>query len=136
MTFTYRLSDIESTASQILKYVKSKNILFSGEMGSGKTTLIKELVKQSGSKDRVSSPTFSLVNEYEGITNSVYHFDFYRIEDELEAYDMGFEEYLDSSHQVFIEWPEKIPNLWPQHYSLLEFAADDEQTRTIVLTEF
>ncbi|AFU70453.1 ATPase YjeE, predicted to have essential role in cell wall biosynthesis [Psychroflexus torquis ATCC 700755] len=136
MTFTYRLSDIESTASQILKYVKSKNILFSGEMGSGKTTLIKELVKQSGSKDRVSSPTYSLVNEYEGITNSVYHFDFYRIEDELEAYDMGFEEYLDSSHQVFIEWPEKIPNLWPQHYSLLEFTAEDEQTRTIVLTEF
>ncbi len=136
MTFTYRLSDIESTASQILKYVKSKNILFSGEMGSGKTTLIKELVKQSGSKDRVSSPTFSLVNEYEGITNSVYHFDFYRIEDELEAYDMGFEEYLDSSHQVFIEWPEKIPNLWPQHFSLLELTAEDEQTRTIVLTEF
>ncbi len=136
MNFTYRLSDIESTASQILKYIKSKNVLFSGEMGSGKTTLIKELVKQSGSKDRVSSPTYSLVNEYEGITNSVYHFDFYRIEDELEAYDMGFEEYLDSSNQVFIEWPEKIPNLWPQHYSLLEFTAKDEQTRTIVLTEF
>ena len=136
MNFTYRLSDIESTASQILKYIKSKNVLFSGEMGSGKTTLIKELVKQSGSKDRVSSPTYSLVNEYEGITNSVYHFDFYRIEDELEAYDMGFEEYLDSSNQVFIEWPEKIPNLWPQHYSLLEFTAEDEQTRTIVLTEF
>jgi len=57
MTFTYRLSDIENTASQILKHVKSKNILFSGEMGSGKTTLIKELVKQLGSKDRVSSPT-------------------------------------------------------------------------------
>lgn len=136
MNFTYRLSDIESTASQILKCVKSKNVLFSGEMGSGKTTLIKELVKQSGSKDRVSSPTYSLVNEYEGITNSVYHFDFYRIEDELEAYDMGFEEYLDSSNQVFIEWPEKIPNLWPKHYSLLEFTAEDEQTRTIVLTEF
>jgi tRNA threonylcarbamoyladenosine biosynthesis protein TsaE len=136
MTFTYRLSDIEPTASQILKYVESKNILFSGEMGSGKTTLIKELVKQLGSKDRVSSPTFSLVNEYEGKTNSVYHFDFYRIEDEQEAYDMGFEEYLDSSHQVFIEWPEKIPNLWPQHYSLLKFTAKDEQTRTIVLTEF
>ena len=136
MNFTYRLSDIESTASQILKYIKSKNVLFSGEMGSGKTTLIKELVKQSGSKDRVSSPTYSLVNEYEGITNSVYHFDFYRIEDELEAYDMGFEEYLDSSNQVFIEWPEKIPNLWPQHYGLLEFTAKDEQTRTIVLTEF
>jgi tRNA threonylcarbamoyladenosine biosynthesis protein TsaE len=136
MNFTYRLSDIESTASQILKYIKSKNVLFSGEMGSGKTTLIKELVKQSGSKDRVSSPTYSLVNEYQGITNSVYHFDFYRIEDELEAYDMGFEEYLDSSNQVFIEWPEKIPNLWPQHYSLLEFTAKDEQTRTIVLTEF
>ena len=94
MTFTYLLSDIEPTASQILKYVESKNILFSGEMGSGKTTLIKELVKQLGSKDRVSSPTFSLVNEYEGITNSVYHFDFYRIEDEQEAYDMGFENIL------------------------------------------
>jgi tRNA threonylcarbamoyladenosine biosynthesis protein TsaE len=136
MTFTYRLSDIENTASQILKHVKSKNILFSGEMGSGKTTLIKELVKQLGSKDRVSSPTFSLVNEYQGISNSVYHFDFYRIENEIEAFDMGFEEYLDSSHHVFIEWPEKIENLWPQRYSLLEFKAEDEQIRTIVLTEF
>jgi len=80
---------------------------------------------------------FSLVNEYEGISYfclSILYF--YRIENEIEAFDMGFEEYLDSSHHVFIEWPEKIENLWPQRYSLLEFKAEDEQIRTIVLTEF
>ena len=78
-------------------------------MGAGKTTLIKELAKELGVKSTSSSPTFSLVNEYETHTNDVlYHFDLYRINDELEAYDMGIDEYFYSDKWCFIEWPEKF----------------------------
>ena len=133
---TYTLNDLESMAQYILKNSTSKNILFSGEMGVGKTTLIKEMVKQLGSHDRVSSPTFSLVNEYKGNPRSIYHFDFYRIDDESEAYDMGFEEYLESDYMVFIEWPEKIQNLWPTHYSLLEFSVLGDEKRLLKLSEY
>ena len=84
-------------------------------MGAGKTTLIKALVSELGSLDTVSSPTFGLVNEYHDGNGTVlaYHFDFYRLEDELEAMDMGLEDYLNSDAWIFMEWPEKIPNLIP-----------------------
>jgi len=85
-------------------------------MGVGKTTFIKALVKTLGVKDTVSSPTFSLVNEYRTNENkSVFHFDFYRINDEVEALDMGIEEYFDTDAYCFVEWPEKIINLLPLH---------------------
>lgn len=136
MKLNYTLEDLERIAPEILEQAKSKTILFSGQMGAGKTTLIKELVKTLGSHDQVSSPTFSLVNEYEGEDAAIYHFDFYRIEDETEAYDMGFEDYLDDEHYVFIEWPEKISNLWPEHYSFIELKVDEDQSRSLTLTEF
>lgn len=136
MRLHYKLEDLETVASEVLANANSKYILFSGEMGAGKTTLIKELVKQLGSKNKVSSPTFSLVNEYEGEKNDIYHFDFYRIEDESEAYDMGFEDYLDDLHFVFIEWPEKISNLWPEHYSFIKLEMDEHLSRKLTLTEF
>lgn len=136
MKLNYTLADIENVATTVLKCTKSKYFLFSGEMGSGKTTLIKELSKQLGSHDKVSSPTFSLVNEYEGDSENIYHFDFYRIEDEAEAFDMGFEDYLNDSHYVFIEWPEKISNLWPMHYSYIQLKVKENNSRTLTLTEF
>ncbi|MBZ9786550.1 tRNA (adenosine(37)-N6)-threonylcarbamoyltransferase complex ATPase subunit type 1 TsaE [Psychroflexus sp. CAK57W] len=136
MKLNYKLENLERIASEILEQAKSKYILFSGEMGSGKTTLIKELVKKLGSHHQVSSPTFSLVNEYEGENSVIYHFDFYRIEDETEAYDMGFEDYLDDSHYVFIEWPEKISNLWPEHYSHIKLEVNENQSRSLTLNEF
>ena len=81
-------------------------------MGVGKTTLIKALSLHLGVTDIVSSPTFSIVNEYQSDKHGkVYHFDFYRIDDEKEAYDIGYEEYFFSDAYCFIEWPEKIPNL-------------------------
>jgi tRNA threonylcarbamoyladenosine biosynthesis protein TsaE len=83
-------------------------------MGAGKTTLIKELVKELGVKDNSSSPTFSLVNEYQTFEGEmVYHFDLYRLNSEEEGYDMGLDEYFYSDNWCFIEWPEKTPNLIP-----------------------
>ena len=107
------IDDIDKVAKDILeKNLSYRKFALYGEMGVGKTTLIKALSLQLGVKDVVSSPTFSIVNEYsidEG--NKIYHFDFFRIEDESEAYDIGYEEYFFSSAYCFVEWPEKIANL-------------------------
>lgn len=92
----------------------SKVFLFYGDMGAGKTTFIKSICAALGVEDTVSSPTFSIVNEYQSASGSVYHFDFYRLKNEQEAFDMGYEEYLYSGHYCLIEWPERIPNLLPE----------------------
>ncbi|HAC23729.1 MAG TPA: tRNA (adenosine(37)-N6)-threonylcarbamoyltransferase complex ATPase subunit type 1 TsaE [Cytophagales bacterium] len=97
--------------------------LVQGEMGAGKTTLIKSLGEVLGVKQRVNSPTFSLVNEYTTASGSrVYHFDFYRLKKEEEAYDMGAEEYFDSGSLCLIEWPERVPTLIPQRYFKVRLA--------------
>ncbi len=103
MEVTYLLSEIEAVASELLEKSKNRTILFYGEMGAGKTTLIKALLETLGALDTGTSPTFSLVNVYETKNGTVNHFDFYRIKDESEAWDMGFEEYLDSGNWNFIE---------------------------------
>ena len=107
------LEQIPEIAKEILKYSSPhKKFVLYAEMGIGKTTLIKELSLQLGVTDVVSSPTFSMVNEYVSSSNGkIYHFDFYRLEDEKEAFDMGYEEYFSGDDYCFIEWPEKIPNL-------------------------
>ena len=111
--FAENLEQLNSIAKQILDYTSThKKFAFYGEMGVGKTTLIKALSLHLGVNDIVSSPTFSIVNEYQAYGNTkIYHFDFYRIDDEKEAYDIGYEEYFFSDAYCFIEWPEKIPNL-------------------------
>ena len=132
MIRTYQLSDLSVVADQILYTAASKILLFYGEMGSGKTTLIKELAKQLGVEDVTSSPTFSLVNEYHSKNGEiVYHFDFYRIEDEEEAYDMGIEEYFDSGAWCFIEWPENVENLLPLESVVIKLTINPDNTRTI-----
>lgn len=134
MKITYKLDEVSEVAQKIIEVSKSKNLLFFGEMGTGKTTLIKSIVKTLGSDDIVSSPTFALVNEYNAGENYIYHFDFYRIENEEEAYDIGFEEYLDSNKWIMIEWPEMISSLWPENYTKIEIEAQNENNRKLILT--
>ena len=115
MEKTFSISEIDRIAKEILDLVDSKIILFFGTMGAGKTTLIRAILKHLGYKDDVSSPTFALVNEYDLENDVVYHFDFYRIKDAMEAYDIGIEDYLYSGHWCLIEWPEKVLDLLPEN---------------------
>ncbi len=117
MEIEFSLADIDRVARQIHRELKHPVTVFNGEMGAGKTTLIKALCKSLGIADAISSPTFSLVNEYRDPGGrAVYHFDMYRLKAETEALDMGIEEYLHSGSLCFIEWAEKIPNLLPREY--------------------
>ena len=128
------LKDLEAVATYILQTADTKTLLFYGDMGVGKTTLIKELAKQLGSIDQSSSPTFSLVNEYRTNENEpLYHFDFYRINDETEALDMGVEEYLYSDHWCFIEWPEKVKNLLPLNAVAIHLTKNSDGSRSITI---
>jgi len=123
-------------ASEIISSAKNKTLLFYGQMGVGKTTLIKELCKSLGVLDNISSPTFSLVNEYQTANNDkVYHFDFYRIEDEEEAFDIGIEDYFDSKNWCFIEWPENIENLLPLDAVEIHLSLLDDEQRNIQLKQ-
>ncbi|CAM1333121.1 tRNA (adenosine(37)-N6)-threonylcarbamoyltransferase complex ATPase subunit type 1 TsaE [Tenacibaculum aestuariivivum] len=114
MNINYSLKELPKIADKIIKNTKHKVLLFHGNMGVGKTTLIKEICKSLGIQDIVHSPTFSIVNEYRTKNNDIiYHFDFYRIENEEEAYDIGIEDYLYSNNWCLIEWPENVKNLLP-----------------------
>lgn len=120
MNIVFSLDQIQEAAEQIIAQKPKKIILFNGEMGVGKTTLIKQLCKSLGVEDATSSPTFSLVNEYYTSDNKiVYHFDFYRLNKETEALDMGVDDYLYSGNWCFIEWSEKIINLIPDEHSVV-----------------
>ena len=103
-------------------------IAFYGAMGAGKTTFIRALCEELGVKEPVTSPTFAIVNEYEG---PIYHFDFYRIKRLEEAYDMGFEDYIYSGHLCLIEWPELIEDLLPDNTVRVHITVDEDGTRTI-----
>lgn len=131
MELTYRLQELDKAVEQILQNTKSKTLLFYGEMGAGKTTLIKKLVAALGVQDPVSSPTFSLVNHYESDEGSVFHFDFYRIENETEALDIGLEDYLSSGEWNLIEWPEKVENLLGENTQKLHLKWLSENTRML-----
>ena len=127
------LVDLPMVAAALLKAESHNKVwLFVGDMGAGKTTLIKEICKQIGVKDAMSSPTFSIINEYETATGQkVFHFDFYRIKKEDEAMDIGAEDYFYSGNYCFVEWPERVPNLIPDHYAVIKIEAVDSETRTI-----
>lgn len=110
------ISELPAAAIQLIKAFGNKKVIaFYGEMGAGKTTLIKAVCAELGVKETISSPTFSIVNEYHSsVGKKIYHFDFYRINTISEAYDMGYEEYFYSDAYCFVEWPEKIAELLPE----------------------
>ena len=132
MKTTYTLSQLDEVAKQIIAESKSKVLLFYGEMGNGKTTLIKALCKALGVSDPVTSPTFSIVNEYLGTQNTLlYHFDCYRIEEEEEILDIGFDQYLENGDWIFIEWPQKIENLLPTNSQEIKISNLNINSRSI-----
>ncbi len=134
MEITFSLEEINSVANELLAQNPEKVILFNGEMGAGKTTFIKALSKALGVQNATSSPTFSLVNEYETTDGQVlYHFDVYRIKNEIEALDMGIDEYLHSGNYCFIEWAEKIESLLPQQHSTIHLSVLPDGKRLLRL---
>lgn len=133
-TYTsYSISDNSTLAKSILDAFPSERIFaFYGEMGAGKTTLIKDFCTVLGVEGNTSSPTFSLVNEYKTKAGkSIYHFDMYRIDDPKDAVRIGFEEYLDSGNYCFIEWPEKIMKLLPESFVQVRVQLTPELHRII-----
>lgn len=129
------LADLETCAQFIIENLSPHTIwAFSGNMGAGKTTLIKTICKLLGVTESVSSPTFSIVNEY--LTNTqerIYHFDFYRLKTEEEAFDMGYEEYFYSNALCLIEWPEKISNLLPPETVHIKILKTENEERLLTL---
>ena len=134
MEYIFNLSEIDHIAEQVLHQNVAKVILFHGEMGAGKTTFIKALAKALGVEKATSSPTFSLVNEYQAKNGLVYHFDVYRLKNESEAFDFGIEDYLYSGNWCFIEWAEKIPNLIPDNHSIISFEVLENGNRKLQIT--
>ena len=125
-----------AVAKMILEKYNSKIFLFYGEMGVGKTSFIKKFCKELRVSDIVSSPTFSIINQYSNINDEIiYHFDFYRTEKKEEVFDIGYEEYLFSSCYCFIEWPEKIEDLLPTNYLKINMKLDDNN-RIINIQEY
>lgn len=134
---TYTIEELHETAEQVIANARFKVICFYGEMGAGKTTLIKALVHELGGTDTVNSPTFGIVNEYNFDNGELlgYHFDFYRLNTEIEALDLGLEDYLNQDVWVFIEWPEKIKSYLPEDTTDIYIKVIDPVTREITVSK-
>ena len=128
---------LEEAATKIIHFAEGCTMwLFDGEMGAGKTKLIKSICKVFQVTDNVSSPSFSIINEYINANNKrFYHFDFYRIKNEQEALGLGLEEYFDSGDICMIEWPSMIESMIPEQYINIEIEILSENSRKIHLTK-
>ena len=134
MKIIYKLSEIDDVAKKIINNTNSKTLLFYGDMGVGKTTLIKRIAFMLGITDITSSPTFSIVNEYGEGENTIYHFDFYRLNDENEAYDIGIEDYFYEKKWNFIEWPEKVNiYIFPEKVNIIEINSLEDGSRSLIM---
>ena len=127
------LSDLNIIADKFLRLMRDKKVFaFFGPMGVGKTTFIKALCNELGVVEIVTSPTFALVNEYQtGAGNSIFHFDFYRIEKIEEVYDFGYEDYFFSGNYCFIEWPDKVAEILPKDVVFVQLIENEDGSRTI-----
>ncbi|WP_416377812.1 tRNA (adenosine(37)-N6)-threonylcarbamoyltransferase complex ATPase subunit type 1 TsaE [Algoriphagus sp. D3-2-R+10] len=133
--FTYELTDIEKAVKVVIGAAADEKVwVFQGDMGAGKTTLIKALSKAFSITDQVSSPTFGIVNHYENQSGEIfYHFDFYRMDDPTEALDIGIEEYFYSGNYCWLEWAEKIAAFLPDNFFLIRISNDSETKRSLKL---
>lgn len=127
------LHELHQTAKKLVRLFPDARIFaFYGKMGAGKTTFIQAICKALGSPDNVTSPTFALINEYKTPENmSLFHFDFYRIKNLEEAFDLGYEDYFYSGNYCLIEWPEKIESLLPEHFVEVKITVNDNESRQI-----
>ena len=127
--------ELPEVADALLDALNGRTVVaLHGEMGAGKTTLIRAVADALGVEDQVTSPTFALVNQYEGANGErLFHFDFYRIDDEREAFDLGYEEYFYSGDLCFVEWPEKIESLLPEEVVEVRIRVDSPTERTFVI---
>ena len=131
-----RINNIDDIACAARRFIdnmpQGKVFAFYGKMGAGKTTFIKAICEELGVKDVITSPTFAIVNEYEGDGNTtIYHFDFYRIKKLDEVYDMGYEEYFFSGNPCFIEWPELIEDLLPEDVTKVTIEEAEDGSRLV-----
>ena len=129
------LSDLDKVAEAVLESLNGRSVVaFFAPMGAGKTTLISAIMKYTGSEDTVTSPTFALVNQYyTADRQTVYHFDFYRINSLNEAFDMGYEEYFYSGDLCLVEWPEKVEPLLPDDTMVVRIEILDEHSRRFII---
>lgn len=127
------LDHIHEAAKQFISNMGKGNVYaFYGKMGAGKTTFIKAVCEEMGVEDVITSPTFAIVNEYTTKNGEpIYHFDFYRIKKIEEVYDMGYEDYFDSGHLCFLEWPELIEDLLPENVTKVTIREEDDGSRTV-----
>ena len=134
------IQELPEAAQEVVKFAKERKLevwLFEGEMGAGKTTLIKAICQQLGVEDTVQSPTFSIVNEYRTVVGDpVYHFDFYRINEIEEAVQIGAEEYFYSGSLCLIEWPSKIEPVLPDRFLKVEIEVEKDSSRKILLSVY
>ncbi|SDE28259.1 tRNA threonylcarbamoyladenosine biosynthesis protein TsaE [Pricia antarctica] len=133
MEISYQEPQLQEIAQQVIEMATSKTFCFQAPMGAGKTTLIKAMLKELGAGDTGHSPTFGIVNEYHDQNGNLlaYHFDFYRLNDEMEALDLGLEDYLTQNVWIFIEWPEKIASLLPNDTTNIYIKIMDAETREL-----
>ena len=130
MELIYKLSEIEKASNFVLKNVNRDVILITGQVGTGKTTLIKEYCKLIGVEEIVNSPTYTLINEYQNKSSKIVHMDLYRVEDVKEINELGLFEYLDK-YIVIIEWPEIILKMIDVKYSLINITFINEKERKL-----
>ena len=129
------LSELPKVAEAVLGELRGRSVvLFRGPMGVGKTTLISRIAAALGAEDTVTSPTFALVNQYEGEGGRrIYHFDFYRINNVEEALDLGYEEYFYSGELCLVEWPEKIEPLLPEDAMTVTITVGEDERRIFTI---
>ncbi|MDR1370458.1 MAG: tRNA (adenosine(37)-N6)-threonylcarbamoyltransferase complex ATPase subunit type 1 TsaE [Dysgonamonadaceae bacterium] len=129
---------IHDAAREFIPFIKENTVFaFNGKMGAGKTTFIKAICEELGVSDVINSPTFAIINEYRSDTTAelIYHFDFYRVNNIREAYNIGIEDYFESGALCFIEWPEKIEKLLPENTVFVTIEEQENGSRTVTFND-